>query len=54
MAQGIGCKKCNTEGFDAYTIHGELWLECVSCESRIEGKFVIGESGWIEEVKASK
>ena len=56
MATEIQCKcvGCNSEGWDSYTIAGELYLECATCECKIEGNFVIGSDGWIKQIQKAK
>jgi hypothetical protein len=41
---------CNSQGWDSYTIGGEIYIECVTCERRIEGNFQVALDGWIERI----
>jgi hypothetical protein len=41
---------CDSQGWDSYTIDGELYIDCTTCGREIEGKFQIAADGWIERV----
>ena len=49
----IQCGKCDSQGWDSYMIFGELYIECVSCERKIEGKFELAADGNIVQVEVS-
>jgi hypothetical protein len=44
------CTGCDAQGWDSYTIAGDLYIECSSCGCKIEGNFITGEDGWIKQI----
>ena len=51
MTTSITCKcvGCDSQGWDSYVVDGKIRIECTTCECNIEGNFVIGADGWIEQ-----